>query len=167
MSFYTQCDVLICTGDLLLFDFAGLEDIPNKKPAFGVYGNHDSGNYMNNLGIINLHEKVIEYNNLKWGGFQGCIKYKESPLMYTEEQAKIWSTNFPAVDVLLLHASPKGMLDDPADLIHAGSESVRNYVLEKKPKFVFCGHQYSNDEMETNGTKIFRTYGARIIDLKI
>lgn len=165
LDLYNQCDILITTGDLISFDFAGLEDISNKKPSFGVYGNHDSGNYMESLGIVNLHNKVYEYNNLKWGGFQGCIKYKESPLMYTEEQAKIWADTFPYVDVLLLHAGPKDMLDDPTDEIHTGSESIRRYVLEKKPKLIFVGHQYSDGYLEVGNTKIYRTYGARIIDI--
>lgn len=165
LELYQQCDVLISTGDLTSFDFAGLEDIQNKKPAFGVYGNHDSGNYMESLGIINLHNKVYEYTGLKWGGFQGCIKYKDSPLMYTEEEAKHWADTFPYVDVLLLHAGPKGMLDDPSDEIHTGLESIRRYVLENKPKFVFVGHQYSDDQMETEGIKLYRTYGARIIEI--
>lgn len=165
LNLYHQCDVLITTGDLNLSDVAVLEEVKDKKPAFGVYGNHDSGNYMEGLGIINLHNKVYEYGGLKWGGFQGCLKYKEDPLMYTEEEAKIWADTFPYVDVLLLHAGPFGMLDDPSDQIHIGNLDVRRYVLEKKPKFVFCGHQYSDDFMEVENTKIYRTYGARIIGI--
>lgn len=165
LNLYQNCDVLVTTGDLNYFDFAGLEDIKNKKPAFGVYGNHDSGNYLESLGIINLHNKIYQYAGLKWGGFQGCIKYKDSPLMYTEEEAKQWADNFPYVDILLLHAGPKGMLDDPSDIIHTGSESVRRYVLEKKPKYIFVGHQYSDGFMEEKETKIYRTYGARVIEI--
>lgn len=167
LKLYDEADMLISTGDLTSFDFAGLEDKNPKKIAFGVYGNHDSGNYMESLGIVNLHNKVFGYKGLKWGGFQGCIKYKESELMYTEEQAKMWAENFPYVDVLLLHAGPKGMLDDPSDYIHTGSESIRQYVLDKKPKYLFVGHQYSDDFMDLGETKIYRTYGARIIELPI
>lgn len=167
LNLYNQCDVLVSTGDLYFFDFAELEDIQNKKPAFGVYGNHDSGNYMESLGIINLHNRVYEYAGLKWGGFQGCLKYKESPLLYTEEEAKVWADTFPYVDVLLLHAGPKGMLDDPSDQPHVGSENIRRYVLEERPKFVFVGHQYSDDFMEIENTKIYRTYGARIIEIGV
>ncbi len=165
MKLYQECDVLVTTGDLDYFDFSGLEEIQNKKPAFGVYGNHCSGTYLEKLGITNLHNKVVEFGGLKWGGFQGCLKYKESSLMYTEEEASLWANSFPYVDVLLLHAGPKNMLDDPTDSVHIGSESVRNYVLDKKPKFVFLGHQYSNDFMEHDATKLYRTYHARIIEI--
>jgi Icc-related predicted phosphoesterase len=164
-ALYESCDVLVTTGDLTFFDLNPIESKINKKPAFGVYGNHDSGQYMEELGIINLHNQVYDYDGLKWGGFQGSIKYKDSGIMYTEEDAKNFADNFPYVDVLLLHAGPKDMLDDNSDFIHTGSEHIRRYVLEKKPKYVFVGHQYSDDELTVDRTKIFRTYGARTIEI--
>jgi Icc-related predicted phosphoesterase len=165
LKLYSTAQILITTGDLSLFDFPGLEDMKNKIPAFGVYGNHDSGQYLEKLGIINLHNKVYDYAGLTWGGFEGCIKYKESGIMYTENEAEIWAENFPRVDVLLLHAGPLGLLDDPGDEVHTGSAAVKRYVIEKKPKFVFCGHQYSNDQMQSESTRFYRTFGARILDL--
>lgn len=164
-TLYEGCDVLVVTGDLTIFDFGSLQDRKIKKPAFGVYGNHCSGTYFEQLGIINLHKKVIEHGNLKWGGFQGCLKYKKSEMMYTEEEAKEFADTFPYVDILLLHAGPRNMLDDPSDSVHIGSENIRRYVVEKKPKFVFLGHQYTNAEMEHKETKLYRTYGARIIKI--
>ncbi len=162
---YSQCDILISTGDLTLFDFGNLQNYTNKKPAFGVYGNHCSGRYLPELGITNLHNNIVEYAGLKWGGFQGCLKYKESEMMYTEEDAKIFADSFPYVDILLLHAGPRDMLDDPSDSVHIGSENIRRYVTTKKPKYVFVGHQYTNAEMEYENIRLFRTYGARLIDI--
>lgn len=162
---YKSCDVLVATGDLTLFDFGDLQERQERKPAFGVYGNHCSGTYFEQLGITNLHNKVVDFNKYKWGGFQGCLKYKETGVMFTEEQAQEFADNFPYVDILLLHAGPKGLLDDPLDPIHIGSESIRRYVTEKRPKFVFFGHQYTNAEMGFGNTKLYRTYGARIIEI--
>jgi len=164
---YDSCDILITTGDLYLFDFADLADKTNKKPAFGVYGNHDSGQYLENLGIVNLHNRIYDLAGLKWGGFQGCLRYKQSGIMFTEEEASQWADTFPYVDVLLLHAGPKGMLDDPSDDVHIGSESVRRYVLDKKPKYIFVGDQYSNDFMDVENIKFYITFGARIIEVNI
>ena len=165
-SLYQQCEILVTTGDLKQFDFAGLEDQKNKKPAFGVYGNHDSGTYMNPLGIIDLHNQIYEYAGLTWGGFQGCLKYKSADApMYTEDEAKLFADSFPRVDILLLHAGPADMLDDPSDVTHKGSENIQRYINEKHPKVVFLGHQYSNAEMQVGATKLYRTYGARIIEI--
>ncbi len=165
LDLYRQCDILVTTGDLSSFAFAGYEDNPDKKPAFGVYGNHDDGMYLEKLGIENLHWKVHQYMGLVWGGFQGCLQYKNSPLMFSEEEAKRFADDFPPVDVLLLHAGPKGMLDDPSDPVHIGSRYIQDYVLKKKPRHVFLGHQYTNDYLELENTDLFRTFGARIITI--
>jgi len=161
---YQKCEVMVSTGDLSIFDFFGLGEIKNKKPSFGVYGNHDSGNYMEKFGIVNLHNRVVEYNGLKWGGWQGCLRYKPGGVFFTENEAKVFYEAFPAVDILLLHAGPKGMLDDPRDTSHTGSEFIRQYVLDKRPKVVFLGHQYSDDQMQVGETCLYRTFGARIIE---
>lgn len=164
---YETCDILVTTGDLSIFDFGKLLDRADKKPAFGVYGNHCSGTYLERLAVENLHNRVLEYRGLTWGGFQGCLRYKNSELMFTEEEAAEFARTFPYVDILLLHAGPKDMLDDPSDSVHIGSESIAKYVREKQPKFIFCGHQYSHAEMTYGQTRIYRTYGARIIDISI
>jgi Icc-related predicted phosphoesterase len=164
-EFYLQSDVLVTTGDLTIFNFGSLSDMKDKKPAFGVYGNHCSGTYLEKLGIANLHNKVVEFKGLKWGGFQGCLRYKNTGIMYTEEEAKSFADNFPYVDVLLLHAGPLGLLDDPSEPVHIGSKNIRRYVDEKKPKVVFCGHQYTNAEMQYGETKLHRTFKARIIEV--
>lgn len=164
---YGECEILVSTGDLSIFDFGMLRELPIKKPAFGVYGNHCSGNYLETLGIENLHNRVVEFKGLRWGGFQGCLRYKNSELQYTHEEAKQFADTFPYVDILLLHAGPLGMLDDPSDPVHIGDESIARYVREKQPRFVFCGHQYSDAEMEVGETKLYRTYGARVIEVSL
>ena len=165
-ALYDEADLLISTGDLTLFDFGSLAMKTDKKPAFGVYGNHDSGSYLEELGIINLHNTVYEYAGLTWGGWEGCPRYKKAGgPQFSEVDAQLWSQSFPAVDVLLLHAGPKDLLDDQSDSVHVGSEAVRAYVLAKQPKYVFCGHQYSDAELTIGNTQIIRSYGARIITL--
>lgn len=167
-NLYKTCDLLITTGDLTRLDFGEFEIIPHSKPAFGVYGNHDDGcSYLEDFGIVNVHNKVVEFNGLKVGGFQGCLKYNARSIQYTEEEAKAFADTFPYVDILILHAGPKDMLDDPSDSVHVGSEHIKRYVLEKKPKLIFCGHQYSDGFMELEGIKVYRTYGARVIDINL
>jgi Icc-related predicted phosphoesterase len=164
---YKLADILVTTGDLTTFDLAALEDLVDEKPRFGVYGNHDTAGYMEKYGITNLHLKTINLNGKIWGGFQGCPRYKESgEFQYTEDEAKDFYLNFPKVDVLLLHAGPKGMLDDDSPA-HIGSEFVARYVQEKTPEFVFVGHQYEDGEMSLGQTKLYRTFGARIIEITI
>ena len=163
---YRECDVLVTTGDLSYVDFTGLEDGAVKKPAFGVYGNHDSGHYLEELGITNLHLEIVSFRNLLWGGFQGCLRYKEGAMQYSEQEAELFLEKFPRVDVLLLHAPPRGLLD-AEDPVHVGSPAIRRYIEKNKPRLVFCGHLYSPAELVFEGTKIIRGYNAVIHDLPL
>lgn len=168
LDLYRESDVLVTTGDLHLGDFSGLEIYEPKIPSFGVYGNHDDGcNYLEQNNIIDVHNTVVEFKGLKIGGLRGCLKYNNREMQYTEEEAALFADTFPYVDILILHAAPYGLLDDPSDIVHIGSKSIRRYVDEKKPQFVFCGHQYSNEDMQYNSTKLFRSYGARIINIDL
>ena len=165
-TLYDTCDLLVTTGDLEYYDFPTLEELPNKKPAFGVYGNHDSGNYMEMLGIINLHMKVYTFAGLRWGGFQGCLRYKEGSMQFSEEEAEAFARDFPSVDVLLLHAPPFGMLD-AQDPVHVGSKAIRRYIEEKQPRYVFCGHLYEPAQATFGKTEIIRGYNANILELSL
>jgi predicted phosphodiesterase len=70
---------LICTlGDLeqnYLYDI----ELVTNIPKLGVYGNHDSGTYIETLGITNMHLKTFEFGGLVFGGFEGCVRYKNDP----------------------------------------------------------------------------------------
>src|SRR5579859_432272 len=126
MALYAQCDVVFATGDIDTMDWIPvLKMAPNlRKPAFGVYGNHDQ-RFMERFGVTDVHARVVDYRGIRIGGFQGCIRYKDSPFLFTEAEAQQWARDFPVVDVLLTHAGPEGMLDDHTDEIHAGSKAVR------------------------------------------
>ena len=45
-----------------------------------------------------------------FGGFQGCVRYKENPLaiMYTQEEADKMFAVFPPVDVFITHCPLAG-----------------------------------------------------------
>ncbi len=112
-------DLIFTLGDLDYFSLLELKEI-NHIPKIGVYGNHDSGKYFEDLGIINMHLNIFEYKDVKFGGFQGSVRYKENPyaIMYTQEEAKELLKNFPRVDVMLSHAPPYGINDEPNELAH-------------------------------------------------
>ncbi len=165
-EYFIQADAMFVTGDLSIFHFNDIRDIIDSKQSFGVYGNHCSVGYLEKLGIKNVHLKVNNWNGFKIGGFEGCLKYKPSGgPQFTEEEAKNSLTNFDAVDILLLHAAPFQLLDTPGDIVHTGSKEVRNYIDRVRPKYIFCGHDSPSMEKDFNGIKIFRTHGAKIIEI--
>lgn len=163
---FDESDILISTGDLSSFDFSAIEYKIHEKPNFGVYGNHDTPGYLEQLGITNVHLKIVDFNGLRIGGYQGCPRYKDGGgPQFTEEEAIRDLANFPPVDILLLHAAPKDLLDTPGDPVHTGSQAVREYVDRTKPKYIFCGHDSPSAELDYNGIKIYRTDMAKIIEI--
>ncbi len=161
---------LICTlGDLQQSELCGLEKITNI-PKFGVYGNHDSGMYFEPLGITNIHLKIFKLRGLTFGGFEGCVRYKNDPYakMYTQEEATNLLRDFPYVDVMLVHCPPYGVNDEPDEVAHQGYRALRAYVEEKTPRYLLHGHTYPTEKtmvMQFCGTKIIYVYQDKLIEL--
>jgi Icc-related predicted phosphoesterase len=140
-----EIDVVCTLGDLDLYEIQQLESV--QLPKFGVYGNHCSGNYLDQLGIINLHLKVYSFGGLLWGGFEGSVRYKDDQYakMYSQEEAISLLENFPYVDVLLTHSPPFG-INDASDTAHQGFHALKSYIDTKKPKYLLHGHTYPTVE---------------------
>jgi hypothetical protein len=161
---------LICTlGDLDYFSLIALQNIKDI-PKIGVYGNHCSGKYFDELGIVNLHLKTFEHKGLIFGGFEGSVRYKNDQYakMYTQEEAESLLKNFPVVDILLAHCPPYGINDEPNELAHQGFHALRKYIETQKPKYLFHGHTYPKDEemiTQYQDTQITYVYADKIIQI--
>lgn len=62
-------DLIITLGDLEYTQIAELELITNI-PKIGVYGNHCTPGYMEQLGIVDMHLNTIEVNGMTFGWFR-------------------------------------------------------------------------------------------------
>ena len=161
---------LVCTlGDL---DYFSLQELSQIKhiPKIGIYGNHCSGNYFDSLGIYNVHLKIFKYKDLTFGGFEGSIRYKNSPYakMYSQAQAKEMLKDFPAVDVMLAHSPPYGINDEPESSSHQGFFALKEYIEDKKPKYFLHGHTYPTEEnliKHYKNTAIIYVYEDKILKL--
>jgi uncharacterized protein len=165
-----KIDMVVTLGDLEFSELTELSSI-TKIPKLGIYGNHCSGNYFDPLGIQNMHLKTFEFNGLTFGGFEGCVRYKESKysIMYTQEEAFRMFINFPKIDVLLTHCPPYGIQDKPEEVAHQGFHILRWYIEIHHPKYLLHGHTYpdiSNKVVEYKGTKVVHIYEDEIINLK-
>ena len=167
---HESIELIITLGDLTREDILGLEQV-HQIPKIGVYGNHDSGNYMTELGIQDMHLKTWDYQGLKFGGFQGCVRYKENPdaIMYTQEEAANMMAGFPYVDVFLSHCPPYGINDEPDEISHQGLIGLRKYLDEQKPKVWLHGHTYPTEETiirQHDSTRIEYVYKYRVLEIK-
>lgn len=161
-------DLVITLGDLVREDLltaVSIQDIPK----IGVYGNHDSGNYMPEIGIMDMHLKIWDFKGLRFGGFQGCVRYKPNPdaIMYTQEEAMSMMKNFPPVDVFICHCPPRG-INDEEEIAHQGFDALRMYIDKHHPKVLLHGHTYPTEEdmiREYNSTRIEYVYKHRLVQL--
>jgi uncharacterized protein len=161
-------DLVITCGDLGLFDLQDLKKVTHI-PKIGVYGNHCTRGYMEELGIIDLHLNTISINGLTFGGFEGCVRYKDSQYapMWTQDEAFEMMKNFPPVDVFVSHCPPFG-INDHGDTAHTGFKALLNYLTTKQPKTWFHGHTYPVDltiVKEYDGTLIHYTDPEIIVEI--
>lgn len=164
-------DVIVTLGDLEGSEIFELEQI-TEIPKLGVYGNHCSGNYFDRLGIQNMHLSVFEYQGLRFGGFQGSVRYKESAtaIMYTQEEATTLLEGFDHVDVMLAHCPPYGINDEPNELAHQGFYALRTYIENKQPAYFFHGHTYPNEQTlikEYKSTEIIYIYQDQVVNITV
>ena len=161
-------DLIITLGDLEYTQIASLESITHI-PKIGVYGNHCTPGYLEQLGIVDLHLKTIEIGDIKFGGFEGSHRYKKDQFakMYTQEEAVELMKDFPYVDVFIAH-SPPAAINDEDDPAHTGLLALRHYLDEKQPKYFFHGHTYPTAETivkKYKNTEIIYVTADKIIDL--
>lgn len=162
-----QVQLVITLGDLEREHLIGLESV--TTPKIGVYGNHDTGTYMEEFGIMNLHQKVWDWNGLKIAGLQGCVRYKDDPtaIMYTQEEAQALMQDCPQVDIFICHCPPRGINDEP-EVAHQGFDALRSYIDRTPPRVLLHGHTYPTEDTivrQYGQTRIEYTSGWRIVEL--
>lgn len=137
-----RVDLVISLGDFAREDLLSLATI-DSTPKIGVYGNHDSGNYMPELGIWDMHLKIWQFQGVTFGGFQGCVRYKADPyaIMCTQEEANKLLETFPKVDIFISHCPPRGV-NDENELAHQGFSALRKYLDTYQPALFLHGHTY-------------------------
>lgn len=161
-------ELVITLGDLAYQDIAALSGV-NHIPKIGVYGNHDGGTYMSELGIWDMHTNVWSFQGLQFGGFEGCVRYKQNPsaIMYTQEEALELMKDFPKVDIFLSHCPPYG-INDEEEIAHEGFKGLRTYLDIQQPKVWLHGHTYPTEETVIHfyeNTRIEYVSGFKLLDL--
>lgn len=163
-----KIDLVVTLGDLERHDLLGLATI-HDVPKIGVYGNHCSGTYMAELGIMNMHMATWQFGGVTFGGFQGCVRYKENPdaIMYHQEEAAHMLSHFPPVDVIVCHCPPRG-INDENEVAHQGFDGLRSYIDRTPPRVLLHGHTYPTDDTmvrQHGPTRIEYVHKWRVVDL--
>jgi Icc-related predicted phosphoesterase len=160
-------DAVLTLGDLERAAIASLAGV--ALPKLGVHGNHDEPGLLATLGIEDLHVKRMEIGGWSFAGFEGCVRYGAGPHQHTQEEAAELARRLPPADVLVCHAPPHGVNDEPDDPAHAGFAALRAYVDEHRPRYVLHGHTTPDPRRRMarlGDTQVLWIRGARVVELR-
>jgi uncharacterized protein len=133
-------DLVITLGDLEPDVLDPLGRFPGL-PVIGVYGNHDDGRYLDARNTTNLHLAATTIGGVSFAGFEGCVRYTPgADLQYTQRQAARLARRLPRAEVLISHAPPRGVHEEPDDRAHEGFDALRDYDLAVRPRLHLHGH---------------------------
>jgi uncharacterized protein len=159
-------DAVVTLGDLQREWIASLGGV--ELPRLGIHGNHDGDYELPALGIRDLHLARAEVGDWSFAGFEGCVRYGDGPRQYTQEEAAGMARGLPAADVLLCHAPPWGVNDEPDDPAHAGFRALRDWVERHQPSYLLHGHTTPDPRTRVHRlgrTAVIWVRGARTIEL--
>jgi Icc-related predicted phosphoesterase len=160
-----EVELVLSAGDLERSWVDGLAAI--EVPKLGVHGNHDRGP-LGDLGIEDLHLRAVEIGGLRFAGFEGCVRYRPGPHQYTQEEAERLVERLPSADVLVCHAPPFGVNDDPGDRAHVGFRALRTWVEDVRPRVLLHGHTHPRPGhvvRHLGPTRVVHVLGARVVEL--
>ena len=177
---FADVDLVLSAGDLPM-DYLEFIVSSLDKPTLFVFGNHQLTEYAkykggdnpysgfeeaipSGSGTIHIGSKVKYEEGLIIAGLGGCMRYNRELNQYTELQMKfeilkllpalVFNRIFRGrfVDILLTHASPKG-IHDKEDKCHWGFESFLWFMRVFKPRYLVHGHIHLYDLSEVRTTK--------------
>ncbi|MEX2143023.1 MAG: metallophosphoesterase [Anaerolineales bacterium] len=187
---FAHMDLVLGCGDLPYYYLEYLVDTLDK-PLFFVRGNHASIVEYSSTGeprttpwgAVDLHRRVVNFRGLLLAGFEGSLRYRKGPFMYT--QAEMWNMVFAmvprllankarfgrALDVLVTH-TPPWQVQDAEDHAHQGFKAFRWLLKVFQPRYHFHGHIHvyaKNNPMHTrfHHTQVINTFGYLETKLRI
>ncbi|MEH3033971.1 MAG: metallophosphoesterase [Aeromicrobium erythreum] len=115
-------------------------------PGVFVPGNHEPDTRQAApRGFVSADETVVEVAGLRVAGLGGCVRYNGGRHQYTQDQHAdrarrvLRRAGGHGVDVLLTHAPPLGLGDEP-DPSHVGIAALHDLIDELRPSWHLHGH---------------------------
>ena len=141
-----EFDLILACGDLSREYLEFLVTMA-RCPLFYVKGNHDESLLKHPPeGCVCLDDRIVVYRGIRFLGLGGSHRYRESPLMFTEQQmrGRIFRLlpqliRHKGFDVLVTHA-PARHLNDENTPAHQGFACFHWLLKQFSPKYFLHGH---------------------------
>lgn len=176
-----RVDLVLAAGDLP-WDY--LETLASSidAPATFVPGNHDPrigrGRASGPRGLVNLDGQAASIAGLRIAGLGGCVRYNRGDHQYTQREyddrarslmKQAARAGFETVDVLLTHAPPFGLGDEP-DPSHVGIEALHGVLATLRPSWHLHGHIHPygllKSDRQVGPTTIRNVIPWQVIDIE-
>jgi Icc-related predicted phosphoesterase len=189
LSWLPDVDLIISCGDLPPYY---LDFLVSKLdvPMFHVIGNHCYVAHdpvtkkhapTEYPGLRDLNGRLAEHNGLLMGGIEGSPVYNNGPHQYSEQAVELNLLRMVPglahnkvragryLDVLVSHAPPRGIHDNP-DIAHKGWSALLSFIDRFKPAIALHGHTHRYDptlplRTRRGQTEIINAYGHVLLDL--
>ncbi len=170
-------DLVLGAGDL---PWSYLEQIVRvlDVPAAFVPGNHDPDTgtvkKAGPEGFVDVDGRVADVGGLRVAGLGGCVRYKPGPHQYTQDEYtrrghQLTSRAGGPVDVLLTHAPPLGLGDEP-DAPHQGIAALHDVLKLLRPRWHLHGHVHPHGmrkpDRQVAGTTIRNVIPWRVLNVE-
>jgi Icc-related predicted phosphoesterase len=161
-------DAVLWLGDLEPGWVEPIRDL--RVPKLGVHGNHDAPGLLEEFGVKDIQLRLEQLGGLTFTGFEGCPRYQADGLFQlTEDEARTRAQALPPADVLLTHAPPLGVNDEPDDPAHTGFAALRDWVELHRPRWLLHGHTHPRPVGATRrlgDTRVVHVRGSAVLDLE-
>ena len=171
-------DVCFLLGDIPLDVLIEIKSMV-KIPLYGLRGNHDTESLLYQSGIENLHGRVICSHGVRFTGFEGSHKYKQTDqtFMVSQKESIGVSESIPEADVILSHDAPYYMYElkrsglkallhkRPDDKVHCGLKGLSQYVNIALPGYLIHGHYHMDKSSMLGRTKVIGCYRVKILNI--
>lgn len=160
-----EYDLCLILGDLSGLDIDEIKRIVPAEKLFGIVGNHDSINFLEENNVTNINGKVITCKGVKIAGIMGSNRYKVGDYgMQTQEECMALVENMENADILISH--DKAYIWDREDNVHDGLKGITEYLYKNHIPLHIHGHlHYEFEEILKNGTKSIGLYQIKLLNL--
>jgi Icc-related predicted phosphoesterase len=138
-------DLVLAAGDLPWTYLESLVSLVDAPAAF-VPGNHDpsTAGGQGPRGFVDADGRVVTIGGLRIAGLGGCVRYNNGANQYTQKEydrraRRLLKDARGPVDVLLTHAPPLGLGDEP-DGPHVGISALHGVLEALQPAWHLHGH---------------------------
>ncbi len=158
-------DICITLGDISGNDFEIIKKYVPTDKLYGIVGNHDSLDSLEQNDITNINGQVIECKGIRIAAIMGSNRYKSGDYgMLTQEECIELEQNMKSADILVSH--DKAYIYNKHDNVHDGLKGITDYIYRNHIPLHVHGHLHEEyEETLKNGTKSICLYQIKLLEI--